>query len=253
MYRQCIVRTIGLVFAILCTASVAALGQTPADSAARPPTHLRPVPDSLQRRGISGSISDSGGQTSADTALAPRASSDTLNPGVSRPYKAAPDTPQTATPSADSALGAAGLAPTPKPDSTKRDSAPPRPTALAAPRDSILEKACGGGTATLARDLLVVLFAPDVGARGRAAVAKKAGGKLVGQVSASEPGAYYLRVPSGGNEFQLRTASDELAQLPQVRQVGSRACPAPAPAKSPAAPQSPPAPPADSQAPASPR
>jgi hypothetical protein len=252
MYLQAIFRSISAVVVTLCTTSIAALGQSPADSAARPPTDLQPGPDSLQRAGIPWSIADSSRRTSSDTAPTPGAESDTLSPGASRPYKAAADTPQAATPSADSALGAAGLAPTPKPPA-KADSAPPVAAAQTAPRDSILDKACGGGTSSLARDLLVVVFAPDAKAAERAAVARKVGGKLVGQVSASDPATYYLRVPSGGSEFQLRAASDELAQLPQVRQVGSRACPPPVTAKPTPTPQSPPAARPDSQAPASPR
>jgi hypothetical protein len=96
-----------------------------------------------------------------------------------------------------------------------------------APSDSILRVACSGpsGPATVARDLLVVVFAPEAGAAERAAAAKSVDGTLVGPVT-GEPGSYYLRVPSGGGEYQLRVASDQLIQLDMVRQVGSRACPA---------------------------
>jgi len=98
-----------------------------------------------------------------------------------------------------------------------------------APPDSILSAACGGpaGPATVARDLLVVVFAPEAGAAQRAAAAKSVEGTLLGRVTAGEPGAYYLRVPSGGGgeEYRLRAAADQLILLDKVRQVGSRACP----------------------------
>jgi hypothetical protein len=91
-----------------------------------------------------------------------------------------------------------------------------------------MSAACAG-SAALARDLLVVVFAPEAGARERTAAAKSVGGTLLGPASPGEPGVYYLRVPAGGNEFELRHASDQLILLPQVRQVGSRACPRPPP------------------------
>jgi hypothetical protein len=101
---------------------------------------------------------------------------------------------------------------------------------LSAPTDSVLTAACTGpsGSASVARDLLVVVFTPEAGKQDRAAAAKRVAGKLVGPVS-SQPGAYYLRVPTEGQEFRLRAAADELAQLAQVQQVGSRACPPPSP------------------------
>jgi len=102
-------------------------------------------------------------------------------------------------------------------------------TPPAAPRDSILGAACSGpaGPATVARDLLVVVFAPEAGAAERAAAARKVDGKLLGRVTSGEPGAYYLRLPSGGGgeEYRLRAAADQLILLDKVRQVGSRACP----------------------------
>ena len=104
-------------------------------------------------------------------------------------------------------------------------------TRPAAPRDSILGAACGGpaGPATVARGLLVVVFAPEAGAAERAAAAKSVHGTLLGRVTSGEPGAYYLRVPSGGGgeEYRLRAAADQLILLDKVRQVGSRACPPP--------------------------
>jgi hypothetical protein len=102
--------------------------------------------------------------------------------------------------------------------------------AASAPRDSILIAACSApsGSASVARDLLVVVFTPEAGKRERAAAAKSVAGKLLGPVS-SEPGAYYLRVPADGQEYRLRVAADQLIQLAQVKQVGSRVCPPPSP------------------------
>ena len=91
------------------------------------------------------------------------------------------------------------------------------------PTDSILSAACSG-SAAVARDLLVIVFAPQARAAQRAAIAKTVDGRLLGSVTGA-PGAYYLRVPSGGSEYQLRVAADRLILLDMVRQVGSRTCP----------------------------
>ena len=105
------------------------------------------------------------------------------------------------------------------------------PDSLRAPVDSVLRKACrsSGGSATLARDLLVIVFAPEAGRADRAALVREVSGKLLGPVS-SEPGAYYLRVPTQGQEQRLRAAADHLVHSGLVRQVGSRACPSQLPA-----------------------
>ncbi|HZI74372.1 MAG TPA: hypothetical protein VFD73_10175, partial [Gemmatimonadales bacterium] len=130
---------------------------------------------------------------------------------------------------ADTGRGRGGAAPSTS-DSLRRDASRARSDTSSAPRaarDSILQRACGNpGTLPVARDLLVVVFRPDAGARERAAAVRSVKGKLLGPVSA-EPGAYYVRVPAGGQEFRLRSAADELAQLAAVQQVGSRACPIP--------------------------
>jgi hypothetical protein len=91
--------------------------------------------------------------------------------------------------------------------------------------DSVLGAACGraAGSTAIARDLLVVVFAPEASQAERAAAAKSVNGKLVGS---PEAGAYYLQVPARGQEHLLRAAADQLVQLAYVRQVGSRACPA---------------------------
>jgi hypothetical protein len=94
------------------------------------------------------------------------------------------------------------------------------------PVDSILSAACeGAGSTAVGRDLLVIVFAPEARAADRATVAKTVDGRLLGSVTSGGPGAYYLRVPSGGNEYRLRAAADRLILLDMVRQVGSRTCP----------------------------
>src|SRR5688572_13131588 len=111
------------------------------------------------------------------------------------------------------------------PAAAARDSAR-RPAAAvpAAPVDSILSAACGrpGGSPSIARDLLVVVFAPEAGAAERAAAAENVGGKVLGP---AEPGAWYIKLPAGGGEAGLRAAADQLSLVTGVRQVGSRACP----------------------------
>lgn len=154
---------------------------------------------------------------------APRPILDTLHP-VQSDTPGGPDRPAT-----EDSLRPNGNADTIKgqADTTKKaDSS----AAASAPRDSVLIAACTtpSGSASLARDLLVVVFTPEAGKRERAAAAKSVAGKLLGPVS-SEPGAYYLRVPADGQEFRLRVAADQLIQLAQVKQVGSRACPPPSP------------------------
>jgi len=173
----------------------AASAQTATDTTVRAPsdTSARAATDSLAAR--------------RDTAsLAGRDTTDTL----SRPRRdSVPDSLRTA-PSAPARAGTARA---------RSDSVP------AAPVDSVLSAACGGagGSPTVARDLLVVVFAPKTGSAERAAAAKSVDGKLVGS---AEPGAYYLQVPAKGQEHLLRAAADRLVQLGYVRRVGSRACPA---------------------------
>ena len=173
----------------------AASGQVPAiDSTARPAT------DSGAAPGDTGSIAR------ADTLDSiPRAGSD------SAPVAGRSDTTRS---TSDSVAAA-----------TRESARRPATAAAPAPVDSILSAACGGppGSTSVARDLLVVVFAPEAGAAVRAAAAKSVKGRLVGS---GEPGAYYVRLPRGGGEAGLRAAADDLSRLPQVRQVGSRACPA---------------------------
>ena len=187
----------------LCFLSLAApvtvMGQSQAgDSAARSPQDSSPAQSDSAAR--STSTPDSG---SADTT---RTLSDTSQPATGASgYRGAPDTAR--------ARGAV-------------DSIQP---AAATPKDSILSTACSGsaGPNATAPNLLVVIFTPESGRAERASVTKSVKGKLLGQV-ASQPGAYYLWVPSQGQEFRLRAVADQLIRHPLVRQVGSRVCP-PAP------------------------
>jgi hypothetical protein len=155
---------------------------------------------------------------------APRPTLDTLRP-VQSDTPGGPDRP---------AIAPDSIRPNGNADSTKGNADTTKKTdssaAASAPRDSVLIAACTtpSGSASVARDLLVVVFTPEAGKRERAAAAKSVAGKLLGPVS-SEPGAYYLRVPADGQEYRLRVAADQLIQLAQVKEVGSRACPPPSP------------------------
>lgn len=175
----------------------AATGQVPASDSAAPAAS-----DSVQPSGAPPLPSDSVGQQTGDsapTADTGRSSSDTIPQSGAR----SPAASDTAT--ADTA------------------------TAPTAPADSILSAACNGaaGGVTVARDLLVIVFAPEAGAGERAAAAESVDGRLLGLAPSGQPGAYYLQVPSGGEEHRLRTAADQLILLEMVRQVGARACPPP--------------------------
>jgi hypothetical protein len=111
-----------------------------------------------------------------------------------------------------------------RPRSNATPMKPDTPARVKAPSDSILNLACGGAPGrTTALDLLVVVFARDATAEERASASATVGGKLVGS---PEPGTFYVRVPAKGDEYRLRAAADQLSLLPQVRQVGNRACPA---------------------------
>ena len=113
-------------------------------------------------------------------------------------------------------------------DSSRPPSDTVRPKAAAPPADRILSIACAPpGSTALASDLLVIVFAPEAKAADRAAIAKSVHGKLLGLVPSGEAGAYYLGVPSGGNEYALRVFADRLIQLGMVRQVEARSCPPP--------------------------
>lgn len=192
----------GLVFLI---SPPPATGQVPASDSAAPAAS-----DSVQPSGASPLPSDSvrvqPGRGSAPTADTAQTSSDTILQSGGRSAGALD------TASADTAAADTTTAPTTS-------------------ADSILSAACsdpGDGT-TIARDLLVIVFAPEAGAGERAAAAESVDGRLLGLAPSGQPGAYYLEVPSGGEEHRLRAAADQLILLGTVRQVGARACPRAAP------------------------
>src|SRR5918994_6824101 len=169
----------------LLIAPPAASAQVPAtDTTAPAPSDTTAASDSLAAGGDTASLP---GRDTTDTA----SRSDSV-----------PDSLRTR-PSAPASLGSVRA---------RSDSVP------AAPVDSVLSAACGGsaGSTTIARNLLVVVFAPEAGSAERAAAAKSVDGKLVGS---AEPGAYYLQVPARGQEHLLRAAADQLVQLAYVRQV----------------------------------
>ena len=165
----------------------------------------------------------------ADTARAGQSSDSTVRPA-----------------GADSAGGdttraALGTVPAPARDTTRSSATGTSPRSLTGETtrpDSILAAACSGpgASTSVARDLLVIGFTPYASAEEKTAAAQAVQGTLLGQVSGAEPGTYYLRVPSGGQEYQLRLAADKLAQLAQVKQVGSRSCPIVTPAAAPTGP-----------------
>lgn len=97
-----------------------------------------------------------------------------------------------------------------------------------APVDSTLIAACAdsaNGAPGLARDLLLVVFAPAAEAAERTAIARSVGASLVGPAAGG--GAYYLRVSTGGDGDQLNAVADRLILLEGVQQVGTQACPRP--------------------------
>jgi hypothetical protein len=219
----------------------AALGQTPiGDSIARQSSDSTPAAsDSAVNPGppTADTLAPSPGSDTTSEADTTRSTTDTLRPSQD---SAAPTDGLDTARSADTARTPAGN----RPGSAGGAVPPP------APVDSILAAACRKSDgATIARDLLVVVFAPETGPEERADAARSVNGKLAGS---PEPGVYYVLLPNGGGEASLRAASDQLSLVPAVREVGSRACPPPAPTAPPAAPaQSPPAARPDSQAPAS--
>ena len=188
-----------------------------------------PSPDSITATADSGRVpTDTVDTTGAPPSASDSApfSSDTVRPGAEGALR--PDTtPRQGSALPDSAAAADTtrvtsdtLPPRSNPDSIRADSV----AQVQAPRDSILDVACSGPARPriIAPDLLVVVFASGVTAEERAEAAGSVGGKLVGS---PEPGVFYLRVPAGGDEYRLRVTADQLSLLPQVRQVGNRACP----------------------------
>jgi hypothetical protein len=171
-----------------------------------------------------GQTSDSAPPTSSDSAPASDSlARDTLAGGT--PPGAADTTRTGAETVRDSLAVASDTARPPQP----RDTANSEAAGVSTPGDSVLRRSCQDRVGTgVARGLLVVVFAPEAGAEERATAAESVEGKLVGSVP-GDPGAHYLRVAGEGGEHRLRAAADQLIQLPQVRQVGSRSCPPPQP------------------------
>jgi hypothetical protein len=174
-----------------------------------------PADTTAQRDTISGRDT-----TRAASDTIPGGAVDTMTTSLDTSRTAGPDTVPSATDtvgSDTSTIGSSGTAPARRTDTA---------SAAAAPADSILSDACDGSGegSTIAPDLLVVVFAPQVSPGERAAVAEAVDGKLLGPVI-GQPGAYYIRLPPGSEEPGLRAAADELIRLTQVRQVGSRSCP----------------------------
>ena len=223
----------------------AASGQTPAGDTTPPsPSDSQPaLTDSAAN--TAASIADSAPQlpgsdsvSAGDTATANDSASSSDSASVADSASAR-DSTRSASDSLLPEIPAAAVGvdtPQSAPDTTRpagaKDSTKVAATAPPQRVDSVLKAACGGpdGTLPIARDLLVVVFAPEAGRAERAAVARSAKGKLVGEVSGTEPGAYYLRVPTGGEEHRLRAVADELTRSGLVRQVGSRTCPSLPPA-----------------------
>jgi hypothetical protein len=145
-------------------------------------------------------------------------SADSTAPSSSDSSRALSDTAGDSTSSPDSSQSVS--------DSVGTKDSLVRSQVTAPPVDSILTAACGasGSANTTAPDLLVVTFAPETERVERVAAARSVQGRLLGAVP-SEPGAYYLRVPTEGQEFRLRAAADQLIRSDVVRQVGSRTCP----------------------------
>jgi hypothetical protein len=197
---------------LLLIAASEAFCQAPADSAAVSADSGRGRTDSVSTTGAFPNPSD-GVRIGSDTV---RAGSDSA---VALDSTSPPDSSLRDSATADAGLPSDTLRPRVDTNSIKTDTL----ARIQAPRDSVLAVACRGpaGPRSIAQDLLVIVFAPDATAEERAAAATTVRGKLV---SSPEPGALYLRVPTGGDEYRLRDAADQLALLPQVREVGSRAC-----------------------------
>ena len=159
------------------------------------------------------------------------AQTDSATNSASTPDSGSADTTRTVSDTSQPATGASGYRGAPDTARARGalDSLQPAAATTSPPADSILSTACSGsaGPTATAPNLLVVIFTPESGRAERASVTKSVKGKLLGQV-ASQPGAYYLWVPSQGQEFRLRAVADQLIRHPLVRQVGSRVCP-PAP------------------------
>ncbi len=112
------------------------------------------------------------------------------------------------------------------------DTAPkPAPAAAPAPPPAVDphpkgictdEVPAGGGEAP---DLLLVVFLARSQPSDREAAIKAVKGTMV-TADPADPAAWYVRVPSGGNEFTLRNIADRLIRARPVKEVGPVQCPA---------------------------
>jgi hypothetical protein len=172
-------------------------------------------------RPASGQASDSAPATTSDSqAAADSLARDTLA------AKAPEQTADTALnqPGSDTVRADSASAPDTIGHQERRDTGEVQAAGDSEKGDSTLRRSCRNPLgAGVAPDLLVVVFAPEAEAKERAAAAEGVDGRLLGAVP-GDPGAYYLRLSSGG-EYSLRAASDQLILMAQVRQVGSRSCP----------------------------
>jgi hypothetical protein len=107
----------------------------------------------------------------------------------------------------------------------------PAPATAAAPPPAIdphpkgictAEVPASGGEAT---DLLLVSFLTRSAPSDREAAIKAVKGEKV-TADPADPAAWYVRVPSGGNEFALRSIADRLIRARAVKEVGPVQCPA---------------------------
>ena len=107
-------------------------------------------------------------------------------------------------------------------DSAAKPGAPaPSPPSSPLPKGACSE-ADAGGPAT---DLLLVTFRSRSAPAEREAALKTVKGTLV-TPDPSDDAAWFVRVPSGGNEFVLRGIADRLIRAPVVKEVGPVQCPA---------------------------
>jgi len=97
----------------------------------------------------------------------------------------------------------------------------PSPPASPLPKGACSE-ADAGGPAT---DLLLVTFRSRSAPAEREAALKTVKGTLV-TPDPSDAAAWFVRVPSDGNEFVLRGIADRLIRAPVVKEVGPVQCPA---------------------------
>ncbi len=76
-----------------------------------------------------------------------------------------------------------------------------------------------------APDLLLVIFSARSELSEREAAIKAVKGTMV-TADPADPAAWYVRVPSNGNEFALRSIADRLIRARPVKEVGPVQCPA---------------------------